>query len=150
MKQEDALIIHVIDISKPPLPYAATISYLAMTTVPEHWIPFVPVHIKGGDNREIQLQRAAMLRIIEGDKGRPLKIEPQTSLMREGLDENPKQPYYIHEEEVTRSGIRVIQAFQRTRWTNGEVFVWLGNQKRTGRGEGSSGLAFDQIVDVKK
>jgi hypothetical protein len=30
------------------------------------------------------------------------------------------------------------------------VFVWLGAQKTVGRGEGSSGLAFDQIKDVKQ
>lgn len=149
LRGENALVIHEIDISTVPLPYAANISYLAMTSVPEHWIPFVPVHIKGGDNREIQLQRAAMLRIVEGDKERPLKIEPQTSLLREGMDENPKRAYYIFEEEVLRTGTRITQTFQRTRWTNGEVFVWLSDQKKTGRGEGSSGLAFDQVVDVK-
>jgi hypothetical protein len=32
---------------------------------------------------------------------------------------------------------------------NGEVFVWLGMKKQTGKGEGSSGLAFDQITNVK-
>lgn len=142
---------HVIDITATDFPYKANISYLAMTSVPEHWIPFVPVHIKEEeDNREIQLQRASMLRIIEGDAVRPAKIKPQTSLMREGLEAEPeKLAYYIKEEEVSRAGEQIIEAFQRTRWTNGEVFVWLGNQKKTGRGEGSSGLAFDQVVDVK-
>ena len=130
------------------VPYAAKISYLAMTDVPENWIPFVPVH-KSGDNREIQLQRASMLRIIDGDPDIPVKIKPQTSILREGLDTIPDPlPYFIHEEEVPRSGIRVIQAFQRTRWINGEVFVWLGMKKKSGRGEGSSGLAFDQIRNV--
>ena len=120
-----------------------------MTSVPEHWIPFVPVHIKEDDNREIQLQRASMLRIIEGDTVKPAKIKPETSFMREGLEDEPKLPYYVREEEVPRAGVQVIEAFQRTRWINGEVFVWLGNQKKTGRGEGSSGLAFDQIIPVK-
>jgi len=27
-------------------------------------------------------------------------------LMRQGLDETPKQPYFLHEEEVPRAGIR--------------------------------------------
>jgi hypothetical protein len=43
----------------------------------------------------------------------------------------------------------VTQSFRRTRWTNGEAYVWLGVQKQTGRGERTSGLAFDSIVDVK-
>jgi hypothetical protein len=134
----------------PPVEYKAPISYLAMTNVPENWIPFVPVHIDN-NNREIQLQRASMLRFIEGDDpDKPDKIRPKTILMRDGLDSNLKTPYYIHEEEIPRAGIKVTQAFQRTRWTNGEVFVWLGAQKTVGRGEGSSGLAFDQIKDVKQ
>ena len=29
------------------------------------------------------------------------------------------EPYYVHEEEVPRAGTRVIQGYQRTRWTNG-------------------------------
>jgi hypothetical protein len=58
--------------------------------------------------------------------------------------------YYIHEEEIPRAGVRVTKSFQRTRWLNGEVFVWLGMKKKSGRGEGSSGLAFDQIKDVKE
>ena len=37
------------------------------------------------------------------------------------------------EEEVPRSGSRVTQSFQRTRWYGGEVFVWLGVRKQTGR-----------------
>jgi len=57
--------------------------------------------------------------------------------------------YFIHEEEVPRSGVIVSQSFQRTRWANGEVFVWLGMKKETGKGEGSSGLGFDQLVDIK-
>ena len=133
-----------------PAEYKAPISYLAMTTVPENWIPFVPVH-KDNSNREIQLQRASMLRFIEGDDpDKPDKVRPRTTLMREGLDTDPKKAYYLHEEEVPRAGIRVTHSFQRTRWTNGEVIVWLGAQKATGRGEGSSGLAFDQIKDVKQ
>ena len=36
---------------------AAPIRYEVMNAVPEHWIPFIPVHV-AGDNREMQLQRA--------------------------------------------------------------------------------------------
>jgi hypothetical protein len=60
-----------------------------------------------------------------------------------------KQPYFLHEEEVPRAGIIVDQSFRRTRWTKGEAYVWLGVQKQTGRGERSSGLAFDKIVSAK-
>ncbi|HMD00791.1 MAG TPA: hypothetical protein VKH37_11590, partial [Ferruginibacter sp.] len=128
---------------------AAKIRYQAMTEVPENWIPFIPVHIPN-DVRKTQLQRASMLRIVEGDLQNPVKIKPQTSILREGLDvvNTAQAPYYLHEEEVPRSGVRVSQSFLRTRWTNGEVFVWLGRKKNIGKGEGSSGLAFDQIIDT--
>lgn len=58
------------------------------------------------------------------------------------------EPYFIHEEEVPRAGTILRQQFQRTRWRGGRAVVWLGATRETGRGEGSSGLAFDQLVDV--
>ena len=41
----------------------------------------------------------------------------------------------------------MTQYFSRTRWTSGQVFTWFRAQKQTGRGEATSGLAFDQLVD---
>jgi hypothetical protein len=108
----------------------------------------VSVHVPG-DVRETQLQRAAMVRVIEGVSETP-RIEPRTALMRRGLDQHPQQPYFLHEEEVPRAGIQVSTAFQRTRTRTGETLVWLGARKKTGRGEGSSGLAFDRLVPTKR
>jgi hypothetical protein len=42
----------------------------------------------------------------------------------------------------------VAQAFQRTRALGGRAVVWVGVTRGIGRGEGSSGLAFDRLVDV--
>jgi hypothetical protein len=122
----------------------APISYRVMSAVDEYWIPFIPVHVEN-NNREIQLQRAAMPRIVEGDEALPQKVEPRTGLLREGLDVQPKHPYYVHEEEVPRAGVRVCRAYQRTRWYGGRVVTWLGARKQTGRGPGSSGLVFDYL-----
>lgn len=132
-------------IAQPLLQNEANIKYQLVNTVPEHWIPFIPVH-KGHDNREIQLQRSAMPRVLERlePETKPDKIEPRTSILREGL--NKGKVYFIHEEEVPRAGIRIHRSFQRTRWYNGRVFTWLGFKKSVGRGEGHSGLAFDQII----
>jgi hypothetical protein len=126
---------------------AAPIRYEVMSTVPENWIPFIPVHLPGS-NREIQLQRAAMPRILNGDPNPPVKVQPRTALLREGLDESTPQPYFIHQEEVSRAGARLLQTFQRARWTDGSVFLWLRVRKLTGRGEGASGLGFDELVNV--
>lgn len=127
--------------------WKAPFRYDIMTTVPENWIPFVPEHVPGS-NRQIQLRRAAMPRFLK-DEDPPTfeRVRPRTVLLREGLDQG--KPYYIHEEEVTRAGIHVSQSFQRTRWNNGKVFTWLGVKKRTGRGEGHSGLAFDRIIPAR-
>ena len=115
-----------------------------MTTVPEHWIPFVPEHVTG-NNRQIQLRRAAMPRFLENDPAPTFeRVRPRTTLLSEGLAEN--KPYRIHEEEVPRAGTRIVQSYQRTRWNDGRVFTWLGVEKQTGRGEGHSGLAFDRLV----
>jgi hypothetical protein len=126
----------------------AKIKYQIVNTVPEEWIPFIPVHKeKEASNRQIQLQRAAMPRILEEDTVTPAKIEPRTSILREGLDKG--ETYFLHEEEIPRAGIKVHKSFQRTRWLNGKVFTWVGFRKQVGRGEGRSGLAFDQIIPKK-
>lgn len=133
----------------PPIENDAAIKYQVMNSVPENWIPFIPVHIDN-DVREIQLRRAGMLRTIEGDTHPPVKIEPRSNLLRHGLDLAVPEGYDLFEEEVPRAGVRISQSFQRTRWYNGRVFIWLGVRKQTGRGETYSGLAFDQIVPVRR
>lgn len=129
----------------PALPEnEAVIRYKLMTSVPENWIPFIPVHIEG-DHREIQLRRASMPRIIDGGPKPPDPIKPRTTLLRHGLDSLPPVKYNLHEEEVPRAGVQVHQSYQRTRWYDGRVFVWFGARKQTGRGEKTSGLQFDQV-----
>ena len=71
----------------PPAP-AAAVRYQAMNSVPENWIPFIPVHVPNS-NRQIQLQRAAMPRILVGDSNPAQKVQPLTSLLRQGLDLSP-------------------------------------------------------------
>jgi hypothetical protein len=134
----------------PPAPIEprADVRYDIMTTVPEHWIPFVPEHVEG-DQRQIQLRRAAMPRLLANDPAPTYeRVRPRTTLLREGLDKNA--PYRIHEEEVPRAGAHVLRSFQRTRWNDGKVHTWIAMKKRTGRGEGHSGLAFDRIVPTRQ
>jgi hypothetical protein len=132
--------------STPP-PLKAPVRYQAMNSVPENWIPFIPVHVPN-NNREIQLQRAAMSRILAGDQTKPAKVQPLTSLLRPGLDlTTAAQRYFLHEEEVPRGGSKLTQYFSRGRGTQGQVYTWLRGRKQTGRGEATSGLAFDRLVD---
>jgi hypothetical protein len=129
-------------------PFAADQRYRVMTTVPEHWIPFIPARTPDGD-RTIRLQRAKMQRLIEGLPDEAKRVAPLTSLLRDGLDDTPRQPYFLQEDEVPREGARVVTQFQRTRWRDGRVLVWLGARKTVGRGEGASGLEFDRLIDTR-
>lgn len=124
----------------------AKIRYVLGTRVPENWIPFVPRHVPGS-NRQIRLQRASMPRLTDSEPDS--RVEPRGKILRTGLDDEEPKAYHLHEEEVPRAGAVVTRSYQRARWFDGTVFTWLGRRKETGRGEGASGLVFDQIVPVE-
>ena len=48
--------------------------------------------------------------------------------------------YRIPEEEVARSGTRVLRAVRRTRWVDGSTFLWTARRRRAGLGGVASGL----------
>jgi len=123
----------------------AKIEYQISNTVPENWIPFTPVRIGGLSSREIQLQRAAMPRFIDGLTGNDIeRVRPRSVLL------SGPSPYYIFEEEVPRSGAIVKRTWQRTRTETGKIVTWLGRRKINGRGEGHSNLSFDRIIDKRE
>lgn len=128
-------------------PSVADIRYRVMNSVPENWIPFIAARVSNSE-RQIRLQRAAMPRVLEDDPADPVRIEPLTGLLRDGLDRSPRSSYFLEEDEVGREGVHVVRNFQRTRWLDGRVVVWLGARKHSARGEGSSGLGFDRIVST--
>jgi len=133
--------------SPPPGPPIAAVAYQAQNTVPENWIPFIPVHVPGS-NREIQLQRGAMPRVLDGVVISPVKVQPRTTLLRPGLDVFPAGAYFVHEEEVPRVGTRLTVAFSRMRRPDGAPVVWLSVDRSTGRGEAHSGLEWDSLVST--
>ena len=120
----------------------ARIRYRLATTVPENWIPFIPIDL-AGSTREVQLQRATMARVVGGLE--PAAVAPRGVILRPA----DRTQYFVHEEEVPRAGAIVTRAFHRARWHGGATRLWLGRRKENGRGEGSSGLRFDQIVEKK-
>lgn len=115
-----------------PADDSVQIRYFAGTTVPDNWIPFIPVHMQGSD-REIRLQRAA-LPAAKGAQGVILTETPA--------------PYYVDEVEIPKAGITLRRSFQRARWLDGKTYLWVGRDKQAGKGEGWSNLRFDQIVDI--
>lgn len=143
---------YLVDQAAPPTPPVlvsneAKLRYRLGTTVPENWIPFLPMRLGGLLSSRTQLQRAAMPRVIADE---PMeRVRPRTELLRTNFDGTIWHPYYIHEEEVPRSGAIVRQSWQRTRWYDGRVITWVGRRKLNGTGEGNSGLKFD-ILEEKK
>jgi hypothetical protein len=106
------------------------------TQVPTNWIPWLPFHIEESTNN-IELRRAVMMR-NETDT-EPADIEPISTLARNDL-------LSIREEAIPRAGVRVQLTRQRVRGADGKTYIWLGRKVLAGKGEGSSGLAFDQLL----
>ncbi len=117
----------VADLTDPP-----KIRYVLGSTVPKNWIPFIPVQIE--KTAEIRLQRAKM---------------PDAPAPRSRIVSEKPAPYLLEESEVPRAGVIVERTYQRTRWLNGKSYLWLGRRKMAGRGEGWSGLMFDQIIPIE-
>jgi hypothetical protein len=116
-----------------PSPPLAPLKYTVESTVPDHWIPLLPVQLDS-TRRAVRLVRGAMLRYGDGD---PVPVAPIGRLLE------PEQPLALFEEEVPRAGSRVTRVPVLARWLDGSTVHWIGRRKRTGRGEGSSGLRFD-------
>jgi hypothetical protein len=121
----------------PPIANSpAVIRYVLGTTVPENWIPFLPVQRPGAAN-DIAFQRAAMPK---------MGVPPHDIINPKGvlLTEAPL-PWFINEEEIPYTGTAVTRSYQRARWYDGRTYLWIGRYRETGGGVGSSDLRFDQI-----
>ena len=132
-----------------PPPAAAPIRYQVMTTVPENWIPFIPVHVPG-DNREIQLQRAALPRILDGDPDPPAQgaAAHACCCARASTARRP-QPYFVFEEEVPRAGTRAdagLRAHALDR--RPRLHLAAGAPADRPRRRHRAGSRFDKLIDV--
>lgn len=138
-------LLEQLDPTPPALPApAVALHYTLANTVPENWIPFIPVNLPG-QNRAIQLQRASMPRVFRAQYH---PVRPLTAVLQPGLEQHPVAPYFINEEEVPRAGAQLTSTYQQTRWYGGKTLAWYGYRKTLGRGEGSSGLQFDRVEAV--
>ncbi len=82
-----------------------------------------------------------MRSVVDGEP-----VRARTTLLRHGFDAGKQ--YFVNEEEVPRDGTRLSVLFNRTRWHDGRAVVWLSARRGIGRGEGSSGLGFDLVVNT--
>ncbi len=93
--------------------------------------PFVEK--KGPEGSEDNLLQGFMFH----PRGSILRLDPNAQVETDYLR--------IEEEEVPRDGIELTRAFNYARDARGRGLLWIGRRKKTGRGEGSSGLRFDVI-----
>jgi hypothetical protein len=128
-----------------PAPSDATLPrYLLSTTVPQHWIPLLPVQMlepsvppEPPQTQQVisRLRRGAILQPdgsqqVHHAQGRILNKDPQLLMF---------------DEEVPREGIHVTRHYQLARWIDGSTWAWMSLHKVIGSGEGSSGLRFDSV-----
>ncbi len=135
-------------VERPALPEDADLLYRLMTDVPEHWVPFVPVHVKDErpgapepEHRAVALVEAVLPR--PNAYGAMITPVPRSSILQE-LRGVP-----LHEEEVGPAGVTVRRRWFLARSADGGRHTWVARSVTAGRGEGNSGLAFDVALDVR-
>jgi hypothetical protein len=116
-------------------PAGAMPRYRVETRVPRNWYPLAPEQLD--DNESIRLRLVPLAR--GDDAGKP-ELPLGRLLADAGADD-----LWLHEEEVPRAGAAVSRTQQHARWHDGSIHIWTGRSKRTGGGEGSSGLRFDSL-----
>jgi hypothetical protein len=105
----------------------APLAYRLGSSVPDYWIPFLPVTVGDGP---LQMRRGSMPPTAAGGPlGRLLGYPVQTIFL----------------EELPREGVHLERRYRSTRGPDGSTHVWIGRRRSTGRGEGRSGLRFDYL-----
>lgn len=110
----------------PPPASGATLSYRLGSTVPDYWIPFLPVTVDSGP---LQLRRGKLPTVATGPLGRLLGYPGLTIFL----------------EELPREGVHLQRRYRSARGPDGSTSVWIGRLRSTGTGEGRSGLRFDYL-----
>jgi hypothetical protein len=116
-----------LPVAEPPSADAVP-QYRLGTTVPDYWIPFMPVATP--PTGVVKLVRAK------------LPTSPAGALSRVLTDIDGG----LFLEEVPREGVHVQRVYRSARAASGATSVWLSRKRRVGTGEGRSGLAFDILT----
>ncbi len=112
----------------------APLLYRLQSFVPWHWFPMLPVSLDQFTG-ETALERGQMIR--------PDGITSPAPIGRL-IQAPPNGVYRVREEAVPRTGLKVVREVVRCRWLSGETHLWIARRKGVGRGEGSSGLRYDE------
>jgi hypothetical protein len=125
-----------------PVAPTATLSgpniyYALETSIPDNWIPMVPVQSK---QNELFLRRGSM-KIATGGGGFEL-------LKAHALILEPQHSFFVADRVISLAGVQVDRYFRRTRSSDGSTFVWMARKSEEGKGPGWSGLRFDIVRDI--
>ena len=108
----------------PGVPHRPSLAYELATTLPPYWLPLLNRPGPAGSNRSVLLGLEAL-------------TPPLGTLLHNG--------FALHEERLTRTGIRLLRHRRRTRATDGRVHTWTARRSGPGQGESTSGLHFDSL-----
>ncbi len=103
-----------------------TLHYRLGSTVPDYWLPYLPVKLDPAGH--LQLRRGRLPNATSGPQGRMLAEATAMFL-----------------EEVPREGVHLERRYRWARGVDGAGYLWVGRRRSTGRGEGRSGLRFDYL-----
>jgi hypothetical protein len=112
-------------------------AYRVETVVPDYWIPLAP--------EQVNEQGAIRLRMVplEVDTGGVPQVANPLGRILQAIDSDGN--LWVYDEEIPREGTQVDRLYRYTRWIDGRTSLWTARRRRTGRGEGSSGLRFDVL-----
>ncbi len=128
--------------ASPTLPAQGTPPrYLLATTVPPNWVPLLPVQVVPDPGTPaLRLQRLQRGAVLQPDGSQ--RIQGARSGVLQALGNQ-----LMFDEDVPREGAHVTRATRLARWIDGSTWAWTALRKTIGKGEGSSGLRFDRLVD---
>jgi hypothetical protein len=115
-----------------------TARYLLASSVPDNWIPLLPVQLQPAPGTVIsRLKRGAVLQ----PDGTHKPHLAQSQVLNVAAD------VLFYDEDVPREDTHITRTRNVARWIDGSTCAWTAFRKRVGRGEGSSGLRFDQLQE---
>ena len=95
--------------------------------MPPNWFPLVPTRTASGDVPELVVRQMA--------------DDPQVptgTLLRLGAA--------FDDDRIPREGRRIVREHVLAHWSDGSTHLWTARRATIGRGEGSSGLDFDNAA----
>ncbi len=105
------------------------LEYKLVSEIPEHFFPLVP---KPPVTPTSKPEPIYQMHLMASD------IKPLGEILNSADDIN------IPQEEIPAEGIEVTRNYMLSRCADGEVLLCRSRQKKTGRGEGTSGLKYDR------